>query len=236
MSVKVIKTKTVFPAFERTNLMYEVDYDYVRSECTCDADERLDYCRCTTIERAWVESINAKEVVKYLYERHCKEDSEINKYCFDRICSIYKIYDKDYYEVESCFGYYGEEIGGVYFDNEEKVAEAFNELLELETDLDKIKYVLKLEYSYLLDRLGYMTSTTIEEVSTEKIKLPQQEYFVKLSKEVIEDYKDRELPVAVCIKEKDRFHDVYDRYVLIDGYHRFVANNDNKTLKIVVLE
>ena len=232
MSVKVNKTKRMTPVFERTNLKYEVDYDYERSRCTCDAD----YCRCTTIERAWVESINVKEVVQYLYSKYCKEKSEVNEYCFDRICSAFKIYDKDYYEVESCYGYYGEEIGGVYFENEEKVVEAFNEVLKLFSNVEKIKYILKLEYSYLIDRLMYVTSATIEEVNTNKIVLPQREYFVKLSREVIEEYKDRELPVAVCIKEKDRFYEVYDRYILIDGYHRFVANQDRATNKIIVLE
>lgn len=236
MSVNVIKTKKIIPQFERTNLQYEVEYDYERSPCTCNAYEDGDYCRCTTIERAWVEEINIKLVIKKLYDKYCNEQSAINEYCFDRICSVFKIYDKDYYEVESTWGYYGEEIEGVYFDNEEKIVEAFNELLELETDLDKIQYVLKLEYSYLLDRLMYMTSATVEEVSTEKIKLPQQEYFVKLSKEIIEDYKDRKLPVAVCIKHKDRFHDAFDTYTLIDGYHRFIANKDRATNKIIVLE
>ena len=236
MSVKVIKTKTIIPKFERTNLQYDVDYDYIRSECTCNAYECNDYCRCTTIERAWVESINVNLIIYKLYKKYCEEHSDINEYCFDRICSAFKIYDKDYYEVESCGGYYGEEIGGVYFENEKKVVEAYNELLGLETDLDKIRYVLKLEYSYLLDRLMYMTSAAIEEVNTEKIKLPQQEYFVKLSKEIIEDYKDRKLPVAVCIKHKDRFHDAFDTYTLIDGYHRFIANQDRKANKIIVLE
>ena len=236
MSVKVTKTKRVVPKFERTNLQYDVDYDYVRSECTCDAYERNDYCRCTTIERAWVEEINVKLIIKKFYTKYCQEPSEINEYCFDRICSAFRIYDKDYYEVESCGGYYGEEIGGVYFEKEEKIVEAYNELLELKSDLEKIQYVLKLEYSYLIDRVLYVTSATIEEVNTEKIKLPQQEYFVKLSKEVIEDYKDRKLPVAVCIKNKDRFYDAFDTYTLVDGYHRFVANQDRKTNKIIVLK
>lgn len=233
MNVKVTKTTS---AFKRTNLQYEVEYDYERSQCTCDAYDRLDYCRCTTIERAWVEEINVKLVIRKLYTKYCQEHSEINEYCFDRICSAFRIYDKDCYEVESCGGYYGEEIGGVYFEYEEKIVEAYNELLELNSDLEKIRYVLKLEYSYLIDRLLYMTSVTIEEISTEKIKLPQKEYFVKLSKEVIEDYKDRKLPVAVCIKNKDRFYDVFDTYTLIDGYHRFVANKDRATNKIIVLE
>ncbi len=228
--------KTITKSFERTNLQYEVDYDYERSECTCNAYENGDYCRCTTIERAWVESINVKLVVKKLYDKYCKEHSEINEYCFDRICSVFKIYDKNYYTVESCYGYYGEEIGGVYFEDEEKIVEAFDKVLRFGSAIEKIKFVLELEYGYLIDRLLYMTSATIEEVSTEKIKLPQQEYFMKLSKEVIEDYKDRELPIAVCIKNKDRYIEAFDTYTLVDGYHRFIANKERATNKIIVLE
>lgn len=236
MSVKVIKTKTIIPTFEKTNLQYDVEYDYERSACTCDAYERGYYCRCTTIERAWVESIDIEKVIDKLYTKYCKEHSEINEYCFERICVAMKVYDKNNYEVESCPGYYGEEIGGVYFEKEEELVNTYNELLKLGSDIEKIKYVLELEYGYLLDRVKFKTSAKIEEVATEKIKLPQQEYFVKLSKEVIEDYRNRELPVAVCIKEKDRFHDVFDRYILIDGYHRFVANKDRNVNKIIVLE
>jgi hypothetical protein len=75
MSVKVSKTKRMMPVFERTNLKYEVEYDYERSQCTCDAYERNDYCRCTTFERAWVESINVKLLVNNLYKKYCKEHS-----------------------------------------------------------------------------------------------------------------------------------------------------------------
>lgn len=227
-----------FPEFKRTNLQYDVEYDYDRSPCTCDAYERNDYCRCTTIDRAWVESINVQDIIHKLYRIHskCKEHSEINEYCFDRICSIFKIYDKDYYEVESCGGYYGEEIGGVYFENEEKIVEAYNKVLELISDIEKIKYILELEYGYLIDRVTDSTVATIKIVNTEKIKLPQKEYFVRLNKDIIEDYKDRKLPVAVCVEEKDRFYDVFDRYILIDGYHRFVANKNRNVNKIIVLE
>ena len=137
--------------------------------------------------------------------------------------------------MESCYGYYGEEICGVYFENEENVVNAFNEVLKLDSDIEKIKRVLELEYNYLIDRVAITTSVTIEEVSTEKIKLPQREYFIKLNTEVIDSYKNRDLPIAVCIKETSLFTDV-DRYILIDGYHRFVANQDRATNKIIVLE
>ena len=225
------KTKQITPVFEKTNLQYDVDYDYERSRCHCNDD----YCRCTTIERAWVESIDVKDIVHKLYKKYCKEPSEINEYCFDRICTAFKIYDKDYYEVESCPGYYGEEIGGVYFENEEQAVNEYNELIKLESDIEKIKRVLELEYGYLIPRVANKTSAEIKVVNTEDIRLPQAEYFIKLSKEVIEEYKDRKLPVAVCIKENDKFLDAFDKYILIDGYHRFMANKDRNVNKIVVL-
>ena len=229
MSVKVIKTIQALPKFERTNLQYETDYDYIRSECTCNAYEDGDYCRCTTIERAWIESINVKLVIKKLYDKYCKDHSDINEYCFDRICSAFKIYDKDYYEVESCGGYYGEEIEGVYFCNESKIVNAYLQVLAFETDIEKIKFVLELEYGYLLEKVKNCTLAYIFPVATKTIELPQQEYFVKLDKDVIADYKNRKLPIAVCIE-------CGGRYKLIDGYHRFVANKDRATNQIIILE
>ena len=222
--------------FEKTNLDYEVEYDYERSGCQCNAYETGDYCRCTTIERAWVEEIFISSVVEKLYKKFCKEHSEINEYCFDRICHALRIYDKDLYEVETGGGYYGEEVYGVYFDNEEQIFNAYAALTDLSSDIEKIKYVLNLEYGYLIDRVANTTSATIHKVDAKKIILPQQEYFIKLSKEVIEDYKNRKLPVAVCVKQKDRFLEEFDRYVLIDDYHRWVANKDRDTVEIVVLE
>jgi hypothetical protein len=224
-----MKTKTIIKNFEKTNLQYDVEYDYERSACTCDAYERGDYCRCTTIERAWVESINVKLIVNKLYKKYCQEHSEINEYCFDRICSALRIYDKNLYEVETCGGYYGEEIDGVYFENEEELVSAYNELLKLESDIEKIKYCLNLEYGYLIDKVKNATLAYIHNIHTGLIKLPQQEYFMRLSREVLEGYRDRKLPVAVCIKNEDK-------YVLIDGYHRFIANKDKNINNIIVLE
>ena len=224
-----MKTKTITRSFERTNLQYEVDYDYERSQCTCNAYEDGDYCRCTTIDRAWVESINVKLVIKKLYDKYGKDPSNMNEYCFDRICAAFKIYDKDYYEVESCGGYYGEEISGVYFEKESQIVDAYLQVLNFESDIEKIKFVLELEYGYLIENVRKATVAYISPVPTRHIILPQQEYFVRLNKEVIEDYKNRKLPIAVCIESGGY-------YKLVDGYHRFVANKDRATNTIIVLE
>ncbi len=215
--------------FKRTNLQWVVDYDYDRSACTCEAYERGDYCRCTTIEHAWIDNVNVNEVIRKLYETHSRTDSDIDAYCFDRICSAFKIYDKDYYEFETCGGYYGEEVDGVYFENEEKIFNAYYEVIALETNIEKIKYCLKLEYNYLIDRVESASFAHILKIAPSAIRLPQTEYFIKLENSVIEDYKDRKLPVAICVRDEKC-------YRLIDGYHRYIANKDRDKVDIVVLE
>lgn len=215
--------------FKKTNLQWIVDYDYERSECRCDAYNRGDYCRCTTIEHAWVENTNVNGVVNELYRKHSRTDSVIDEYCFDRICYAFKIYDKDLYEVETGGGYYGEEVYGVYFVAEEKIVNAYYEILALSTDLEKIQYCLKLEYGYLIDCVEYATYATIIETFANMIYLPQTEYLKKVDRAVIEEYKNRALPVAVCVWDGNKHR-------LIDGYHRFVANNDRERVSIVVLE
>lgn len=215
--------------FRKTDLSWIVDYDYDRSPCTCNAYENGDYCRCTTIEHAWVEDINVRDVVNELYRRHSRTDSYIDKYCFDRICHAFKIYDKYFYEVETCGGYYGEEVKGVYFENEEKVFDAYYEMLAMNTVLEKIQYCLKLEYGYLIGCVESATSAAIIEASPNNIRPPQTEYFIKVDKDMIEEYKNRDLPIAVCVRDGDK-------YRLIDGYHRFVANKDRDNVEIIILE
>ena len=211
--------------FKKTNLRWIVDYDYERSACHCDDD----YCRCTTIEHAWIDNINVNEVVRKLYDTHSRTDSDIDEYCFDRLCYAFKIYDKDYYEIEKCWGYYGQEIEGVWFENERNIFESYYEMLEKNTSLEKIQYCLKREDGYLIDCVKSATSATIIEVSPNDICPPQTEYFIKLENKVIEEYKNRELPIAVCIRDGNK-------YRLIDGYHRFVANQDRDSVNIIVLE
>lgn len=216
-------------SFKKTDLSYIVDYDYNISDCTCDAESESEICRCTTIEKVWIEKINIKEVVDELYRKHSRTESCIDKYCFDRICYAFEIYDKDSYEIETGGGYYGEEVYGIWFENEEKIFDAYYEMLALNTVLEKIQYCLKLEYGYLIDCVESAASAVIIEVSPNNIRPSQKEYFAKVDKNVIEEYKDRKLPIAVCVKDDNR-------YRLIDGYHRFAANKDRDSVEIVILE
>lgn len=220
--MKNIKKK---PAFQPTNLQWIVDYDYDRTPCHCNDD----YCRCTKIVNEHVTSLNIKKVIKEFSNEYVKTNSYIDSYCFDRICYAFRIYDKDSYEVEVGGGYYGEEVYGVYFENEEKIFDAYQYLLTLNTNIEKIQYCLSLEYGYLINCVESASTADIIEVSTKQIYTPQMEYFKRVDQNVIDEYKNRYLPIAVCIKDGER-------YKLIDGYHRFVANKNEETVDIVVLK
>lgn len=213
---------------KNTNLSWNgVEYDYERSACTCN--EWI--CRCTTIDRAWIESININKVISNLYSSNFNKNSisYIDFYCFDRICRFFHVWDKEYYEVEVCGGYYGEEIGGVYFENEDKVISEFNKLLELKNDIDKIKYILQLEYGYVIESVENSNNISIINCNPKLIIFPQREYYRKLEKNVVDSYKGYKAPCAICKKQGDK-------YLIVDGYHRVAANQDEENITIIVIE
>lgn len=212
----------------KTNLMYVngVDYDYERTNCHCNED----YCRCTTICSTEINAINVTNVMNRIFDKmvHSK-DSDILKYCFDRICYNFEIYNKSLYEVEVCGGYYGEEIEGVYFLNEDKVVEQVDIILSLKTDYQKIIHCLNLEYGYLLEEIKNKSLAKIVCVDKSLILIPQKEHYVKLNQDAIKNYKESTLPLCVCTKQEEH-------YRLVDGYHRVFANFDLQTIPIILIE
>ena len=212
----------------RTDLAYNgVEYDYKRSGCTCN-----DWpCRCTTIRNRWVEDININKVMSSILICNFKSKNltEIDLYCFDRICRVNHIWDKECYEIEVKPGYYGEEIGGVFFENEEKVVIEFDKLLTLKSDIDKIKYILELEYGYVINSIENCHNVSITDCDPKLVIAPQKEYYHRLEKNVIESYKDYKIPCAVCKKNGDK-------YLIVDGYHRVSANKDKESIEIIVID
>lgn len=215
--------------FEPAYIDYGVDYDYDRSVCTCDNGP----CRCTTIINVRINSIDTDSVIACMYRNYTEQHtsrtySEFDKYCFDRLCRIYKVYDKCNYDIETGPGYYGEEVYGVLFNDEADIYNHFDNILELSTDVDKIKYCLNLEYLDLLDCVRMSTTASIIEISPKDVYVPQEHYYSKICHTERDLYKETELPVAVCVQDGNK-------YRLIDGYHRFASNKELDTVKIVAL-
>jgi hypothetical protein len=198
-----------------------VEYDYNRSGCDCDDS----ICRCTTIDSVWVESIDLMQITKQI--SNMLEQDGIGKYCVNRILTVCRMYEKDNWEIRTDSGYYGEEIDGIYIDKTD-VGFWLEKLIQCETDIDKIKTVLNLEYGHLLDSVKSKTKGTIQKLFNKDIIATQKEYYVKVDAKILSHYEKFELPRAIVIKDGDY-------YKLIDGYHRICACKDEKC-EVIVLE
>ena len=73
----------------------------------------------------------------------------IVEYCIERLYVLNGVYDKSNYDVETCCGYYGEEICGVDFFNSVALENDIMEIIHCSSDVERIKYVLMKEYSLL---------------------------------------------------------------------------------------
>lgn len=211
------------PSLSSTNFQWEPGFDITYSRST-DCEEhgcpKEGICRCSTIKDARV--IEVGDIT-----RNFGLLDEFQRYCVDRLLVARKIWDTDNWEVRVRRGYYGQEIDGVYLENANKIEQEVNELLKL-SDTDKIKYVLKLEYGYILDVLENK-DFEICEVERSSIIFGQEGHYKKLDKGMVEKYKDYELPRGICIQDGEK-------YRVIDGYHRISACQDEKVKIIVAKE
>jgi len=198
----------------RQGLSYSgVEYDY-ETHHDCEAAGCGWICRCGKITRTWVESVNINEIVHYLCDKGLLK---IDRYCVDRILTINHIYDKDLWEITTRSGYYGEEISSVWIEDAigEKCDNEIEEILSLEDD-EKLRFVLVLEYGYLLDSLQNKKFKEIC-IDVKDISFGQEEYYKKVCQKTIDRYKEYPLPRGIVVSDSN------NRYRLIDGYNRCAA-------------
>jgi len=237
--------------FVSQNFYYHgINVDCKKTECGESSCRQCDgYSRCRRIISTQVESVDFDSIMNS-YTDQIKL-SEIETYCLDRILRIEKLYDKDSFEVNTCGGYYGDEIESVHivYEKRESIKNKLNEISNL-SDVEKIKKVLEYEYGYLLDSIKYAKSAKIVEVPFDSIKIGNESYHSKIKD--FEMYKDYNGPVAICSSVNDsilRKHpslvnfnkkiiESQDCYRIIDGYHRYSAAKLNKkdVVKIIIFE
>lgn len=230
------------------NLQYYVNYDYDTmhscEESGCDSEG---ICRCGTIENARVEDINVPRFVLGIYElynpvtkdktilrdRKIKsllfesDNEEINIYCIDRICRILKVWDTNKWEVETCGGYYGEEVNGVVFSEIKSLEEKVERVLELNTIKEKIDYILLLEYGHILPELKDKNYALID-ISKGDVIFGSEGHYHKISNEDLSHYSEKEYSgIRGIVLPKG------DKYRLIDGYHRMYSANDKKKVRVL---
>lgn len=198
-----------------------VEYD---SERNCSRNRRCSdgHCRCSKIKNVTFEP-KLNELVKLC------DKNKFLQYAFDRLLRIHNAYSQDFWEAEISPGYYGQELGCVTGD----FGKIFIDLQNLETlsDIEMVKYVLSVEYGYLLSDIEATNTATIKNVPLKDILQNNTEYRKKVSKEDSSFYEDYNLPVGVCLKKDSGIR-------LIDGYHRLAqaTYQNKKKVDVIILE
>ena len=209
------------------NFLYTLEYDYDSYHCHgcggCGDENSWDYCRGKVYEGLVVEDLNIKKVFDAV-KGEFKVKSEMDLYCLDRLLRTHKAWDENLWNVEAEWGYYGEEVILVEFSNWTLFENDLKKVLELKTDIEKVKFVLGCEYKTSTEESKNFSSIEIKKISaknvkvTENMKIDSDEYF----------WSDETLPIGLY-KEVNGF------YKLIDGRNRF-THNKNLVIKVIVLK
>lgn len=208
----------------------DIDYDIERhcDEHGCHEDG---ICRCSTIENTRVEKINIYDIYNSIIHRGSRQRVELNfefddqfiNYCIYRLLITNKVYNESNWEINTCGGYYGEEILRIYFCDTEKVSKQIDTLYNVSTQ-DRIRRILEMEYGFILDSLKGKKFVE-KEIDTKDIIVGNDTYRKKIDVGLYSNY-PKDLPIGIYLKQNDK-------YRLIDGYHRYVDLVEGKKLKTV---
>ncbi len=226
--------------FASFNPNFFINYDIDRGfqNCECDCTCRYDRIHDVTINSVQIsiEMVNVKEA--YLTKANARrrrdvKPSNIERYCIDRLLRIFKAYDPHLYEASITRGYYREEIGNFTFKDADKLNAALTEMLNLSSDVEKVKYVLRAEYLMPPEALEPTSSVRVEKMELKKLQL-NDVYLMRLKRENTEyafSKDDVDLPVGVVLRSGEKIH-------LVDGYHRYSAllSRRVKSASYIVLE
>lgn len=190
----------------------EYSYSYDCEAYGCDS-----ICRCSKIDHLKITKVDITGTKDLFSDnKSLKKISLLDWYCIDRLLRINKCYDVNLYEAHTVNGYYGEEIRDYDFSNKNILEKQITDLLSLNSDIDKIMFVLRNEYGYILPELELLTSANIQKVELNKITM-NNGYMKKISQEY-ESSTIKDLPIGILFDNR-----------LIDGYHRLCDSlNKNK--------
>lgn len=209
---------------------YNVTLDFEK-EYINDTSEDHDYH--TYDERilsAKIQNINYISIYNYIIKNlGLTKQSTIVLYCLDRIFRINKLYHPDSYEVFWEPGYYGDEVTAVKIHS--SIATSIeDQIKKVLGSINPIEDTLTFEYGYVLEKLQNKKYTIFEKIPFSQLKIGNDNYYEKLSKGSNEYALIPGLPVGLYLKRDD------GTYRLVDGYHRLVSLDKEKSYTIIVVE
>lgn len=224
----------------KVNFQYIIDFDYnYEYSCEDSGCNSEGICRCGRIYEEKIKFVNINKLTNFFYDKFFTDDSkcglrneklntilyggsEIDKYCINRILTHNRLYNKDIWDISVSSGYYGDEINGVFLQEEilSSMISSCNKILSMNTLSEKIKYVLTTEYEYLLDILKDSNFEIIEiDRSLIDLKHVNQKHLTAVKNKDLSFYSDYDLPLGIVKKVSDEPL----TYKIVDGFHRIVS-------------
>ena len=196
----------------KTHRSIEVDYDTKR-DCNsygCDG-----ICRCGTLINMEITDINV-DYSDFTFSRKkgmktSKHLSEVDKYCLNRLIVIHGGYNKESYDPVAVNGYYGEELGETDFSGKQYLIKDAQEMLNLETDIEKVFFVLGKEYSFIGPVIANCTNVKIIKVQLRDIKVNNGTTMLKAEDNYLYNIESDEVKGILYGNEN----------LLIDGNYRY---------------
>lgn len=204
-------------------------------------------CRCYIIDSINIEDVNIQTISELLYYsifgKNTKQEkrnnlinsllyqTDIDFFAIDRILRNRKVYLNEKWNWETINNYYGDEVKSIYLNDSvyEEISKHLDEYFSMETFTDKVNFLLKIEYGYLLEELKNKSYEVVE-VDYSDIHFPQKNH---MKKSKLNNHYDKEIfkewfIFGFCKK-------VDDKYVVIDGYHRLLSAGNKKIKKIKII-
>jgi hypothetical protein len=226
----------------KSHLKYDYDVQFSCPEAGCYIEG---ICRCGYITNTSLTRVDVSKISLKIYseifdkslstKRHNAINSlfdiseEIEKYTIDRILRINKIWKPEFWQINVCHGYYGQEIDDIVID--EDIVQTINKQLEKAFEIDnlsqRIEYLLELENGFLLDNLK-SKKYSIDYINRNDIIFSNPEHHSKVLLDELDHYSDKNYTGIRGIVKKDG-----DKCRVIDGYHR-LSRTENSNIKVLV--
>lgn len=244
MIVDESKLKSILRSDFKYHIEYEYDMNYSCLESFCK-EERI--CRCGKITNSYICSVDVSSISNKIYNElfdnsiSTKRNNSINslwgisediqRYTIDRILRINKIWKPEFWEINICGGYYGEEVDDILLD--EDLVQKINEDLEIALKIDnlenRIEFLLEKENGFILGGLKdkeYKQSI----ISINDIYFPNRDRKSNLKLDEMEYYSDKKYTGIRGIVKKDA-----EKFRVIDGYHR-LSKTESKLVRVLIVE
>lgn len=243
--------------FTKIDFIYDITANY-NYETSCEESGCFDegICRCSEIVDVVLNDIDISKVIKRIYTKYFETDlndpanvrdrklnsilsgtdintwKDINLYAVDRIATIFKLWDKELYDVGVENSYYGEELMSIKLhkniadriNNELIVIKGFSSIKEI------VEYLLVLEYGNILPKLE-KCNYIVQPVYKGDIIFGSHKHHKNVKDKSLTFYSDDNYDKirGIVIKDDNKFR-------LIDGYHRTHTTNKTEIKMIVAIK